>query len=182
MGLLPCMAISQVSAQDISELKQLQTKVQQVTSDCSKATVALVTKKGSTGTGVIVNESGLILTAAHVIQGSDVVMVIFEDGKVEEAKVLGANFTRDAAMAQISKSAKYPFVTLGDMGKVKAGDFVVALGHSKGFDPRRRAPIRFGRLATGDNQRFLISECTLIGGDSGGPLFDINGKLIGIHS
>ena len=62
------------------------------------------------------------------------------------------------------------------------GDFVVALGHSKGFDPERRAPIRMGRLCTDGKQRFLISECTLIGGDSGGPLFDLSGKLVGIHS
>ena len=99
-----------------------------------------------------------------------------------KGRVLGANFTRDAAMVQIMDGGNYPHVELGESDGLHVGDFVVALGHSKGFDPERRAPIRMGRLCTDGKQRFLISECTLIGGDSGGPLFDLSGKLVGIHS
>lgn len=108
--------------------------------------------------------------------------VVFADGRVVKGRVLGANFTRDAAMVQIMDGGNYPHVELGESDGLHVGDFVVALGHSKGFDPERRAPIRMGRLCTDGKQRFLISECTLIGGDSGGPLFDLSGKLVGIHS
>ena len=73
-----------------------------------------------------------------------------------------------------------PHVELGESDGLHVGDFVVALGHSKGFDTERRAPLRMGRLCTDGKQRFLISECTLIGGDSGGPLFDLSGKLVGL--
>lgn len=72
-------------------------------------------------------------------------------------------------MVQILGEGTYPHVELGESDALHVGDFVVALGHSKGFDPERRAPIRMGRLCTDGKQRFLISECTLIGGDSGGP-------------
>ncbi len=169
-------------ADNLGDLKQVELGVQKVTKSCTPATVALVSFRGDTGTGVIVSEDGLILTAAHVIQGDEITQVVFEDGRIEKARVLGANFTRDAAMVKLEGKGPYPYVKLGDSDNLQVGSFVVALGHAKGFDPDRRAPIRLGRLATDGKQRFLVSECTLIGGDSGGPLFDLTGNLIGIHS
>jgi serine protease Do len=59
---------------------------------------------------------------------------------------------------------------------------VVALGHSAGFDPGRTPPVRFGRVVSEGPGNFFTTDCTLIGGDSGGPLFDLEGKLVGIHS
>ena len=169
--------------QTLDELKAIQQQIHQLDPSLSAATVALVSEHGdSTGSGVIVNSKGLILTASHVVQGSEIMYVIFKDGKQGKARVLGANYTRDAAMAQIEGDGPYPFVKIGDSDSVKVGDFVLALGHSKGFDPTRRAPLRLGRMNSDGKQRFMISECTLIGGDSGGPLFNMNGQLIGIHS
>lgn len=169
----------------LNELKEVEAKTKRVVEKDTAATVAIFTDGGAMGSGVIVSRDGLILTAAHVIEGEDVVAVVTPDGKDHAAKVLGANYTRDAAMLRlVGKESKeaWPYVELGDSDRLKAGDFVVALGHSKGFDPVRRAPVRLGRLETDGKQRFLISECTLIGGDSGGPLFDLDGKLVGIHS
>jgi serine protease Do len=59
---------------------------------------------------------------------------------------------------------------------------LVALGHSTGFDPARTPPVRFGRLMSDGPGNYFTSDCTLIGGDSGGPLFDLKGKLVGINS
>lgn len=161
---------------------ELQKKVHQVAASATRATVALVSDGGETGSGVIVTPQGLILTAAHVAGGDELMSVVLADGRVVKGRVLGANFTRDAAMVQIIGGGTYPCVELGDSDKLHVGDFVVALGHSKGFDPERRPPIRVGRLCTDGRQRFMISECTLIGGDSGGPLFDLEGRVVGIHS
>lgn len=170
-------------AGSMSSMAELQIHVRAVASKVTGATVALVADGGETGSGVIVSPDGLILTAAHVVGSDEFMRVVFADGRVLKGRVLGANFTRDAAMVQImDRGRKYPYVELGESDALKVGDFVVALGHSKGFDPERRAPIRMGRLCTDGKQRFLITECTLIGGDSGGPLFDLSGKLVGIHS
>lgn len=166
----------------LDQLKTMEIQTKEVINKDSPATVALYSQTGDTGSGVIVSKDGLILTAAHVVEGADRMRVIFSDGSEADARVLGANYSRDAAMVKIEGKGPWPYVELGDSDSLKAGDFVVALGHAKGFDPTRRAPVRFGRLHTDGKQRFMISECTLIGGDSGGPLFDLNGRLVGIHS
>lgn len=181
-GLLSLLCAGTGLAANVSSMADLQKHVQKVAGTGTTATVALVSDGGETGSGVIVTPQGLVLTAAHVVGGDEIMRVVFSDGRVVKGRVLGANFTRDAAMVQILGGGEYPHVELGDSDSLHVGDFVVALGHSKGFDPERRAPIRMGRLCTDGKQRFLISECTLIGGDSGGPLFDLNGRLVGIHS
>lgn len=185
LALLGCLMVPSawsVPAGSLAELKQIQEEVHRVERKVTPATVALLSDRGDTGSGVIVSRDGLVLTAAHVVQGDEVMRVIFPDGRMGKARVLGANYTRDAAMVQIEDGKNLPFVELGDSDSISVGDFVVALGHAKGYDPARRAPIRLGRMNTDGKQRFMISECTLIGGDSGGPLFNMQGRLVGIHS
>lgn len=152
-----------------------------------KATVCIKLTQGS-GSGVIVSPDGLVLTAAHVTGGVDKdLTVVMEDGKEYKAKSLGLHSETDAAMLQIiDGGGNLPHVEL-DAGKTqneassRLGDWVFALGHSGGFDKARGSVVRLGRLVkVADNT--IQSDCKLIGGDSGGPLFDINGKLIAIHS
>ena len=147
------------------------------------ATVALLAEKtGSSGSGVVVTADGLVLTAAHVVQGTAELLVVFPDGKQVPGKVLGANYSKDIAMVQITAKGPWPCVQRGSSKPLEAGDWVIALGHSAGFDPGRTPPLRFGRVITKGPGNFLTTDCTLIGGDSGGPLFDLDGKLVGIHS
>ena len=78
----------------LADLKAIQTKVEAVSKKVLPATVSLFsTKNGASGSGIIVSEDGLILTAGHVIRGADTVTIIFPDGKQERGKVLGANYT-----------------------------------------------------------------------------------------
>jgi serine protease Do len=169
--------------ESLGELKKLQAQVQDVVRTKTAATVSLVsTRNGSSGSGVIVSADGLILTAAHVIAGSTEMTVIFPDGRQAKATVLGANFTRDAAMARLVGEGPWPFAEIGDSDELKVGDFVVAMGHPKGYDPTRRPPVRFGRVMTKGELGFVTTDCTLIGGDSGGPLFDLQGRVVAIHS
>jgi serine protease Do len=167
----------------LGDLKKLQTQVQRVVLEKTETTVSLVSPSiGAAGSGVIVSSDGLILTAAHVIERSKEMTVIFPDGRQERAKVLGANFTRDAAMAKLIGPGPWPFAEIGDSKSLEVGDFVVAMGHPKGYDPTRRPPVRFGRVMDKGKLDFVTTDCTLIGGDSGGPLFDLKGRVVGIHS
>ncbi len=174
------------TAQDLNGLQDLQAielKIKNVVQNNMPATVSLFSQRsGASGSGVIVSEDGLILSAGHVVQGSEEMTVIFPDGRQVQAEVLGANYTRDQAMLRIVDEGKYDFVELGDSNKLQEGDLVVALGHAGGYDAIRTPPVRFGRVVSKNFHHYFSTDCTLIGGDSGGPLFDIDGKLVGIHS
>ena len=182
------LAISGVTAappavRDLNDLERLQTRVEQVSAKVLPATVALLSDRtGASGSGVITTADGLILTAAHVVQGAESMLVVFPDGKQVQGKVLGANYSKDIAMVRIEGDGEWPHVTLGSSKDLGAGNWVVALGHSAGFDPARTPPVRFGRVISTGPGYFLTTDCTLIGGDSGGPLFDLDGRLIAIHS
>jgi len=145
------------------------------------ATVCIELKEGA-GSGVIVSADGLVLTAAHVSTGvNKKVTVIMEDGTRHAARTLGLVAGTDAAMIRITDEGEYPFVEIDRAGSARLGDWVFALGHSGGFDGERGSVVRLGRLVRIANNT-LQSDCILIGGDSGGPLFDLTGKLVGIHS
>ena len=168
---------------DLADLGKLEAKVEAVSAKVLPATVALLSEKtGSSGSGVITTADGLILTAAHVIQGAEELEVVFPDGEQVRGKVLGANYSKDIAMVQIEGKGPWPFAAMGASKTLVAGDWVLALGHSKGFDAARTPPVRFGRVVSKGPGNFLTTDCTLIGGDSGGPLFDLDGKIVGINS
>jgi len=147
------------------------------------ATICLQIGEGS-GSGVVVSPDGLIMTAAHVSGGVDKkIKILFEDGTEAEAVSLGLNSETDAALCKIVKPERsdWPYVEIDKLDTTRLGDWVFALGHSGGFDKDRGIVVRLGRIVKLSNNT-LHSDCILIGGDSGGPLFDLNGKLCGIHS
>jgi len=186
-GLWLLAAVVPVAAREASrslpDLSKLEAKVEAVAAKVTPATVALLAERtGSSGSGVVTTADGLVLTAAHVVQGTPELLVVFPDGKQVRGKVLGANYSKDIAMVQITDKGPWPFVERGSSKPLAAGDWVVALGHSAGFDPSRPPPIRFGRVLSKGPGNFLTTDCTLIGGDSGGPLFDLDGKIVAIHS
>lgn len=171
------------SVTDLNRLQELEAKIQTVAQRCMPITVALVAADGSSsGSGVITEKSGLILTAAHVVQGNESMEVIFPDGKTKKGKVLGANYGKDIAMVQIEGEDSWPAAQRGNSKNLKVGDWVIAMGHAAGFDPARTPPIRFGRVVSKGPGNFFTTDCTLIGGDSGGPIFDLEGRIIGINS
>jgi len=168
---------------DLASLVKLEAKVKAVSEKVLPSTVALMSSvSGSSGSGVVVSEEGLVLTAAHVVQGAEEMQVIFPDGKQVKGKVLGANYSNDIAMVQLPQDRKWKPLELGDSKSLKAGDWVVSLGHSAGFDANRPPPVRFGRVVSKGPGNFLTTDCTLIAGDSGGPLFDLEGRVVGVHS
>lgn len=163
------------------DLEAIQTALIAALPRARAATVCIQISEGS-GSGVIVSPTGLILTAAHVATGvRKKVTVVLEDGTKLKGETLGLVADTDAAMIQIIDKGTYPFVEIDKNESTRLGDWVFALGHSGGFDEDRGSVVRLGRLVRISNSTFQ-SDCTLIGGDSGGPLFDLEGRLIGIHS
>ena len=163
------------------DLETIQKSVERVLPQARAATVCIEIDEGS-GTGVIVSEDGLVLTAAHVAtRVNKKATVILEDGTRLKAKTLGLVADKDAAMVQILDKGTYPFVEIDRAESTRWGDWIFSLGHAGGFDKERGSVVRLGRLVRIAGATFQ-SDCMLIGGDSGGPLFDLSGKLVGIHS
>jgi serine protease Do len=182
-GLLPLPLEAREPVKSVEDLAKLETQVQAVVAKVMPSTVALVADKiGASGSGVVVSADGLILTAAHVVQGAKELQVVFPDGREVTAQVLGANLSKDIGLVKIVGEGSWPFVQQGKSKTLQAGDWVIALGHSAGFDPARTPPVRFGRVVSKGPGNFLTTDCTLIGGDSGGPLFDLSGRVVGINS
>ncbi len=148
----------------------------------ARAATVCIELDGGSGSGVIVSAEGLVLTAAHVSSGvKKKVTVVMEDGTRLKAETLGLVADSDAAMLQITEKGTYPFVEIDRKETTRLGDWVFSLGHSGGFDKERGSVVRLGRLVRIADSTFQ-SDCMLIGGDSGGPLFDLAGKMIAIHS
>jgi len=164
-----------------TDLLLIQEALQEALPKAKAATVCIDLGQGS-GSGVIVSEDGLVMTAAHVSSGvGKKLTVIMPDGKRLKAKSLGLRADVDAALVQILEEGPFPFVEIGEAGDAQLGDWIFSLGHSGGFDKDRGAVVRLARLVRIANNT-IQTDGTLIGGDSGGPLFDMDGRLIGIHS
>lgn len=163
------------------DLEAIQSALAKALPQARAATVCIDLGEGS-GSGVIVSADGLVLTAAHVSTGvKKSLTVVREDGTRLKAKSLGLVADTDAAMVQITEPGPFPFVEIDRKDSTRLGDWVFSLGHSGGFDKDRGSVVRLGRLVKMVTSTFQ-SDCPLIGGDSGGPLFDMHGRLIGIHS
>ena len=172
-------------AETIAQLKEREAKVRAVVDKVMPCVVAITSSGGKpgSGSGVIVQKDGLILTAAHVTAATgEELTIIFPDGKRVKGKALGANRGTDAGMAKITDEGEWPAVEMGSSDKMRSGDWCVAMGHPGGFSYERRPPVRLGRIWRRDLDGAIFSSNPLIGGDSGGPLFDLEGRVIGINS
>lgn len=168
----------------VADLLAIQKQVQKVLPECMAATVTLQ-MGGSSGSGVIVNKEGLVLTAGHVSgKPGRAVTVVLADGRRLKGKALGMHKGDDSGMVQISDPPKdLPIVDFDKSKEAlpKIGQWVISVGNPGGLDSDRGAVVRVGRvIATKFNT--IRTDCMLLGGDSGGPLFDFNGVVIGIHS
>lgn len=171
----------QKAPESLDDLQNIQKAVQASLPKARAATVCVELKEGS-GSGVIISPDGLVLTAAHVSGGVDEELtLVFEDGKKLKARSLGLNSDNDAAMIQITDPGPFPYVDYETVTNFELGDWVFALGHSGGFDKERGVVTRVGRVVRLSSDT-IRTDCMLIGGDSGGPLFNSDGTLIAIHS
>lgn len=165
----------------IADLKAMQSHVQKLTEQLSKATVG-VQVGAAQGSGVIITKDGYVLTAAHVAGKPNIDVVFFmADGRELKGKTLGLNRTMDAGLMKITEAGEYPFAEMGASDGLKEGQWCLATGHPGGYQSDRGIVLRLGRVLLLDRQA-ITTDCTLVGGDSGGPLFDMQGRVIGINS
>jgi len=136
------------------------------------------------GSGFIVGADGIVLTNAHVVQGASEVTVKLTDRREFRAKVLGADPATDIAVLRID-AKNLPVVALGDPARARVGDWVVAIGSPFGFENSVSAGIvsAKGRSLPGDAYvPFIQTDVAVNPGNSGGPLFNLSGEVIGINS
>ena len=163
--------------QSIEDIQKLEKRVQAVLKKVAPATVSV-----SGGSGVVISKDGLIMTVQHVSRAPGrKVKVMFPDGRRVDAVTLGGYAGVDAAMMQITTEGEWPHVEIGKSSQLEKGQWCVAVGFPVSFDRGQQPPVRLGRIQSRSSVA-IISDCTIMGGDSGGPLFDLNGRVIGIHS
>jgi serine protease Do len=165
----------------IQELRSMEKQVELAVKKVQSTVVGVVVGGGQ-GSGVIISRDGLVMTAGHVTgDAGRECRVILPDGKTLRAKSLGLDKGADSGLLQIVEPGEYPFAELGKSGELKTGTWCIAIGHPGGYQRGRSPVVRLGRLLSG-GKSFLTTDCTIVGGDSGGPLFDMSGRVIGIHS
>lgn len=172
--------------ESVADLKEFQAHLLKVLPKMQSATVALRIGDAH-GSGVIVSEQGLIMTAGHVSgrpgRRADITL---SDGKHVTGWTLGRNRHLDSGLIKIDGDrADWPFCPLvpkSTSGNASSlGDWCVSIGHPGGLQEGRSAPVRLGRVIV-VSKRLLQTDCELVGGDSGGPLFNMRGEVVGINS
>ncbi len=134
------------------------------------------------GSGFILSADGYIMTNAHVVDGADEVIVTLTDKRELKAKIVGADRRTDVAVVKVDASG-LPAVKLGDVGKLRVGEWVVAIGSPFGLDNTVTAGIVSAKQReTGEYLPFIQTDVAINPGNSGGPLLNMRGEVVGINS
>jgi len=137
------------------------------------------------GSGFIISSSGIIVTNNHVVNQAKTVSVTLSDGSTYPARVLGTDSRTDLAVLKISAGRPLPYVELGSSANVEPGEWVVAMGNPFGLGGSVTAGIvsALGRdIGDGPYDRFIQVDAPINEGNSGGPLFDQQGQVIGVNT
>ncbi len=137
------------------------------------------------GSGFIVDGDGTVVTNNHVVKGATKVTVTLDDGTQFPAKVVGRDPRTDVAVLHVDAKHKLPFIELGDSAQVKPGEWVVAMGNPFGLGGTVTAGIvsALGRdIGAGPYDQFIQIDAPINQGNSGGPLFTQDGKVVGINT
>ncbi|WP_317202311.1 Do family serine endopeptidase [Janthinobacterium sp.] len=134
------------------------------------------------GSGFIISADGYVLTNAHVVDGADEVYVTLTDKREFKAKVLGADARTDVALLKI-EGANLPRLSMGDSSKIRVGEWVIAIGSPFNLENTVTAGIISAKARdTGDYLALIQSDVAVNPGNSGGPLINMRGEVIGINS
>ena len=139
----------------------------------------------SLGSGFIIDPSGFIVTNNHVIEDSDQVTVTLNDGTSLPARVVGRDVKTDLAVLKVSPRKPLPATKFADSDKARIGDWVIAIGDPFGIGSTVTAGIVSARnrnINSGDYDDFIQTDAPINRGNSGGPLFNMDGEVIGINS
>ena len=137
------------------------------------------------GSGFIIDEKGIVITNNHVIQDADDIIVRVNGDQEFKAKVLGADPLMDIAVLQLETDQKFIPVSFGDSDKARIGDWVIAIGNPFGLGGTVTAGIISARnrsIGLSRYEDFIQTDASINSGNSGGPLFDMEGNVIGINT
>lgn len=139
----------------------------------------------SLGSGFIVDPTGLVVTNNHVIADADEITVVLNDNSRLEAKVIGRDPKTDLALLKVENGKSLPYVEFGDSDGARVGDWVIAIGNPFGLGNTVTAGILSARgrdINAGPYDDFLQTDAPINRGNSGGPMFDMSGKVIGVNT
>ncbi|MEO3407667.1 trypsin-like peptidase domain-containing protein [Mucilaginibacter sp. CAU 1740] len=177
------------------KIEKLSNAISSAVKKCYPASVLMWEIDGESGqrmsaqfSGVVVSAKGQIFSAAHVVRPGRSYQVMFPDGRKCVAKGLGriaiapSYMVPDAAALKILDKGNWPFVQLGWSSSVWINEPCISIAYPESQE-QRKPYVRFGRVSVLKNEHgFIESTCLMEPGDSGGPLFDLSGRLIGLHS
>lgn len=191
--------LRRIAPKNLDDLNELQVCVTSVLRETLPAIVAVgfSATEGATeerrleaghfASGVIIREDGLILSQYHVThkrknedrKPGDQIDVVFHDGRRLKAELLGSHREVDLSMLRLLEQGKYQFLGFAEDDALSLGEWVVKPGHPGGYRGSRGAVSRLGRIIY-QNRLNVLPDCMLTGGDSGGPLINLDGKIVGI--
>ncbi len=142
-------------------------------------------RSNSLGSGFIIDPSGIVITNNHVIEGANDITVILTDGTKLKAEVVGKDTKVDVAVLKVKSDKPLKFVPFGDSDKMRVGDAVMAVGNPFGLGGTVTAGIVSARnrnIDSGPYDNYIQTDASINKGNSGGPLFDMAGEVIGINT
>jgi serine protease Do len=136
------------------------------------------------GSGFVISADGFIVTNNHVIEGADDIEIEFFNHDHLKAKLVGTDKKTDIALLKVEPKAPLPFVTFGDSDKERVGDWVLAMGNplGQGFSVSAGIVSARGRALSGTYDDFIQTDAAINKGNSGGPLFNLDGQVIGVNT
>ena len=139
-------------------------------------------EQGYIGSGFMLSPDGYLMTNAHVVEGADEVTVTLTDKREFKAKIIGSDQRTDVALLKIEATG-LPFVRIGDVNRMKVGEWVIAIGSPFGLESTVTAGIISAKQReTGDYLQLLQTDVAINPGNSGGPLINMRGEVVGINS
>ena len=168
-----------VNLDKLKKLRKIETMIEEIIPKVSPCVVSI----GETASGVIVKPSGIVITASHVTRKAGRVLNIqLHDGRTVQGITLGSNAANDTSAIQLLGSGPWPYLkTVAPDFTAQAGQWCVAFGYPLSWPRDKPANARIGRI-TGQYRGKMVTDCPIMGGDSGGALVDLNGNLLGINS
>lgn len=136
------------------------------------------------GSGFVISADGYIVTNNHVIEGADQIEIEFYDKTRLQAKLVGTDLKTDIALLKVESPTALPFVAFGDSDAMRVGDWVMAMGNplGQGFSVSAGIVSARGRELQGSYDDFLQTDAAINKGNSGGPLFNMDGQVIGVNT
>ena len=136
------------------------------------------------GSGFIISSDGLLVTNNHVIENADEIKIEMLNGEILEAKVLGTDKKTDVALLKVESKTELPFVEFGNSDDSRVGDWVLAIGNplGQGFSVSAGIISARGRDLQGPYDDYIQTDAAINRGNSGGPLFNTSGKVIGVNT